>query len=145
MLSLSRYSLLAILCLFIIGPLYGQRPHSTCQGMLYEHYNQVDYTLRVSSVSGIAKDIEGFEVRGACAGIFTENDKKLVAAKGTTLDGHFEIDGLPNGRYRLVVSGEGWCAANALIILKNKSRRGKGLVAVMRTRGIDDCSWIELR
>ncbi len=112
--------------------------------MLYEDHNQVDYTVHVSSVSGIAKDIQGFEVRGTCAGIFTEDGKKLMAAQETNVDGHFEFNDLPNGRYRLVVSANGWCVANAVIILKNKSRRGKRLVAIMKPRGIDDCSSIQL-
>ena len=145
MLSLSRCRLVAILFLFVVDPSYGQQPHSACHNMLYDDHNQVDYTVRVNSVAGVAKDTQGSEVRGACAGIFTENDKTLMVAQETNVDGHFEIDGLPNGRYRLVVSANPLCAANAVIILKNKARRGKKLIAVMKPRGIDDCSSIQLR
>src|SRR4029077_14474219 len=120
MLSLSRGPLLLIFLLLIAGPFYGKQARTVCQNMLYEHYNQVDYTIRVGSVSGVVKDIQGFEIRGACVGIFTVNDNKLVVLKGTDADGHFDIDGLPSGRYRLVVSANGLCAANAVIILKNK-------------------------
>ncbi len=145
MLSPSYCSLAVIVFVLVSSPLYGQQPPSTCQNMPYEHHNQVDYTLRVSSVVGVAKDVQGFEVKGACVGIFTENGQKLLAAKETSVDGRFEIEGLPNGRYRLVVTTRVLCAANAAIILKNKSRRGKSLVAVMKPSGIDACSWIELK
>ena len=66
MLSLSRGPLLLIFLLLIGGQLYGKQARTVCQNMLYEHYKQVDYTIRVGSVSGVVKDIQGFEIRGAC-------------------------------------------------------------------------------
>ena len=145
MFSLSRGSLVAIVVVLVGSPLYAQQPSSTCQNMQYEHHNQIDYTLRVSSLVGVAKDVQGVEVRGACVGIFTESGQKLLATKETSADGHFEIKGIPNGRYTIVVTAIGWCAANAVIILKNKSRKGKSMVAVMKPTEVDTCSWIKLK
>jgi protein-disulfide isomerase len=139
------FCLAPLFSLFAAYPLHGQEHRPSCQGMQYEHRNQIDYTLRIAVVAGVAKDVQGSEIRGACVGIFAGKGDKLIAATETTEDGHFEIEGAPNGTYRLVVTAEGLCPANAIVILKNKSRKKKRLAAVMKPSGIDDCSWLELR
>jgi hypothetical protein len=113
--------------------------------MPYENHNQIDYgPLRIGSLEGTVKDIQGVEIRGACIGVFTETDRRLLVTTQSDDTGHFNIAGLPNGDYRLVISADGLCAANVRIVFKNGSRRKQRLVTKMRPTGIDACSWIEL-
>jgi hypothetical protein len=68
---------------FASYPLFAQELHSSCQNMRYEHHNQIDPPpRRVGFISGVVKDSQGFEVRGACVGIFTEAEQLLVAIEG---------------------------------------------------------------
>jgi hypothetical protein len=139
------YSLIATIGFLCSAPLHGQTALH-CGDMQYAHHNPIDYSpLHVRKIRGIVKDIQGFEMPGACVGIFAESSEKLLAFQQTSAGGQFEIDtDLPNGRYRLVVSAPGFCAANVKIVLKKKSRP-KQLGAKMRPRGIDVCSSIELK
>jgi hypothetical protein len=139
-LRLSQFGLLVLF--FASCPLFAQEPHSSCQNMRYEHHNQIDPPPRhVGLVSGIVKDFQGFEVRGACVGIFSEAEQKLLISAEADDKGRFVISGLQPGRYRMVVSAEGLCAANGRIIVKGKSKKNK-LTVIMRPSGIDVCSWI---
>jgi hypothetical protein len=110
--------------------------------MRYEHHNQIDPPpRRVDFVSGIVKDIQGFEVRGACVGIFSEAEQKLLVATEANENGKFAISGLQPGKYRMVVMAVAFCAANASIAVKGKSKKSK-LTVTMRPSGTDACSWI---
>jgi hypothetical protein len=90
-----------------------------------------------------AKDFQGFVVPNACVGVFSETDHKLVATGEAGSDGVFEIQNVPNGKYRLIVACEGFCAANVSIILKSRSHVRKRLVATMKPSAVDVCSYVE--
>jgi hypothetical protein len=117
-----------------------------CGQMKYEHHNMIDYgPLRISIVQGIAKDIQGFVIPDACVGVFSEADFKIVASGQTDSEGHFKIQNVPDGKYRLVITSDGFCAANAPVVLKSRSRAKKKLVVTMKPSGIDVCSFVELK
>jgi hypothetical protein len=125
---------------------------STCTGISprlprdeNEHYNQVDCTLRVPSAQGEVKRLDGFSVSQGCVGVFTESGEKLLQTFHLHSEGRFEIGGLMNGKYRLVITAPSFCAANAKIVLKNKHGGKKQLSATMKPRGIDDCSYVEVK
>ena len=142
MVSYLRLSQFGLLVFFASCPLFAQAPHPSCQNMRYEHHNQIDPPPRhVGSVSGIVKDFQGFEVRGACIGIFSDAEQKLLVSTEADDKGGFAISRLQPGAYRMVVAAEGFCAANARIIVKGKSKEHK-LTVIMRPSGIDVCSWI---
>ena len=137
----------AVLVLIFLAcrSVHAQESHAGCRAMKYENYNQIDYTLRVSSVRGSARLPDGFPIWHGCVGIFSEVSEKLVQFSEIDSEGRFEITGLTNGKYRLVISLDGFCAANTILILKNKRASKKLLSATMKPRGIDDCSYIELK
>jgi len=67
----------------------------------------------------------------------------IVATTETSGNGEFEVRGVPNGDYRIVVKYHGLCSANALIRLRQRSGQSKPLIAHMRPAGIDTCSYID--
>jgi hypothetical protein len=145
MFNLFRFSIVLSLAHFGCYSIRAQQAHSDCGTMEYEHRNQSDYgPLRVTSVRGTVKVLDGLPAYRACVGVFTESNQKLLTATKADDEGGFQITGLPNGTYRLVVTAEGLCAANVVIVLKNKPRRKKKLAVVMKPSDIDVCSYIEL-
>src|ERR1043165_8654369 len=85
----------------------------------YESKNQVDPPpLIVSAVKGKVISETGEPateigpVDTACIALFTENGHKLKAAVAADSEGRFELDGIPSGRYRLVVHSDLFCVAN---------------------------------
>ena len=139
-----RLFIFAFLALLMQPPLWAQQNPPPCSEMKYEHRNMIDYgPLRISVIRGSANDIQGFVVPNACVGVFSEMDHKLIATGEAGSDGVFEIRNVPNGRYRLIVACDSFCAANVSIILRNRSRGKKRLVAMMKPRGIDVCSFVE--
>ena len=142
--NIVRLSLLLFFSTPASHPLWAQQSSSRCGDMKYKHHNMVDYSpLRISAIRGTAKDVEGFAVWNACIGICSESDLKTVATGEADSDGRFEIRNIPNGKYILVVSREGFCAANVPITLKNRSRGKKKLVAIMKPSAVDTCSFVE--
>jgi hypothetical protein len=100
--------------------------------MRYEHNNMVDYgPLRVSKGAGFAKDIGEVIVSTGCAGVFSEDGKKLIAFATLADDGSFSIPRVPRGDYKLVVTSGFFCAANAKIRVDRGIRTKKKLIAVM--------------
>jgi len=145
MYRVSRFLVSALVVSFCSYSLSAQGLNPSCQTMPYENHNQIDYgPLRIGFLVGTVKDIQGIEIRGACIGVFTDTDKKLLVTTQSDETGHFTITGLPNGNYRLVISADGLCTAYVRIVLRNGSRRKQKLLTKMRPTGIDACSWIEL-
>ncbi len=117
-----------------------------CKEMSYENHNQVDYgPLKVSAVKGIVQDKSGTPIPQATVIVFTEPDHSVVLSACTRADGHFELNGVKPGDYRLVVKYDSLCAANAKIRIGRAVGSKNSLVAKMRPAGIDDCSWIEAK
>lgn len=146
MLYLRRFSIAILFALIGCHSVRAQQPQLDCASMEYEHHNLIDYgPLRVMAVTGTVKIFDGYPARGACVGLFAESKQKLLAAAKADEQGRFQIAGIRNGTYWLVVMAEGLCAANVRIVVTNKSHESKTLAAVMKPRGIDVCSYIELK
>lgn len=140
-------SLLVSMALLVLAHYaVAQESGPACSAMGYENRNQTDYgPIKLTTVSGIAKDAEGVIVPGVCVGIFTPTGDRLIKATETDSEGRFEIRGVPNGDYRLVARCEGFCSANAKIRVHTGSRAKKRLHLVIRPAGLDTCSYFELK
>lgn len=149
-----KYSLTVSLTILLLGlPVPSQETKEPCKCQVaYENKNQVDpKPLSVQMVSGRtigeAGDIgaarEIGAVAGACLGLFTEQDHRLVAITVADNEGRFQFDEVRAGKYRLVVQAAGLCVANVPLQVVRGSRRKdqKQLVIHMRPAGIDDCSY----
>ncbi len=146
MANLCRFFVVSSVFLFGWHSVSAQQTHANCRAIKYEHRNQIDYgPLHIGSIQGLTKDSDGVTVPRACVWVFAESDQRLLRASEADAEGHFEIVGVPNGRYRLVVSVEGLCPANVAVVLKARSHWKKNLVVTMKPGGIDECSYIELK
>jgi len=129
-----------ILCALMSQNAAGQ----ACGTIVYENRNQIDYgPLAVSAVQGIVMDSTGTSIPKTCVGVFTEADHKLVGSTETGADGRFDLKSIPSGTYRLLVSCEGFCVANARIHVLRSNGRRKALTVHMKTGGVDSCSYID--
>ncbi len=126
-----------------LGIAHGE-DHVNCNNMSYEHRNQVDYgPIKVNSVRGTVRDFNKVPIPNACIGIFSESSHKLIAAAGSSKNGYFEIKGIPDGDYRLVIKYAAFCPANAKLRLESHSQHYKPLVVHMEAGGIDSCSYVD--
>jgi hypothetical protein len=133
--------------------LYAQRPTELCnQTTAYENHNQVDPDpLSVPSLRGRIIAEAGDEaqeigsVPGACLGLFTEEEHRLITTVTADQEGRFQFGKVPNGKYRLVVKIGSFCTANVPLQLigerRSKVTGRKQLVIHMRPGGIDRCSY----
>jgi hypothetical protein len=121
-----------------------QRESNICDKMVYANSNQLDYELQLPVIRGVVQDVQDLRIPGACVGVFTEPDRRLVATSETDDEGRFWIEGVTEGRYRLVVRFQPFCTANALVRVAGKSTPKEGAVVHMRVRGLDDCSDIDV-
>ena len=115
--------------------------------MTYEDRNPRDSSpLQVSRIRGIAQDAQLLPI-DACVGVFTEPDHTLIAETESDDVGHFEIAGIPDGNYRLMVKSAyvGFCPANTRLQLDRRAKTKKTLLAKMRPADSDTCSFIELK
>ncbi len=111
--------------------------------MTYEDRNQVDYgPLRVGVVEGHASDADGVAIPGVCLGLFSDTDHKLVATSQTDRKGGFKFRRMASGKYRIVAKYEGFCPANAILLVQPTARQPLRLH--MRPAGIDKCSYVGL-
>lgn len=82
---------------------------------------------------------------GACLGIFTEKEHKLVATATTDREGRFKFNSVTPGEYRIVARYETFCIANIpLIITAKASPKHKRLTLHMRPVSLDECSYAEV-
>jgi hypothetical protein len=114
----------------------------------YESHNQITLSpLSLRAVSGRAITQDRVSVPGVCLGLFTEQDRQLVASSVTDDEGYFHFRNIPSGVYRLVVKDkyDGFCTANVRIRIVHWPRGGifkrKRLVVYMRVSGVDTCSY----
>ena len=63
----------------------------------------------------------------------------------TDENGRFELKGIPDGNYRLVIKYDAFCPANAKARIDRHASTKKTLIAHMRPGGIDTCSYLELK
>jgi hypothetical protein len=112
--------------------------------MVYGHQNQIDpKPIELRQVVGKVIDPNGVVMPLACVGIFTESEHSRLRFIQADKNGHFEINDLPDGKYRLVGQLPGFCPANAQITVKSKSHHRNTVVVHMNVRGIDDCSYVD--
>ncbi len=111
----------------------------------YQNHNAIDYgPLVFRNLSGwaIAPAAAAERISGACLGLFTEEEHRLVAVFETGPDGSFAFAALAPRRYRLVAQCEGLCVANVPLKIVRWPQGGwhRRLVLHMNVQGIDACS-----
>jgi Carboxypeptidase regulatory-like domain len=133
-------------CLSLCLAAVGQAADPPCGDLTYENRNQTDYgPLHVPGIRGIAQDAKGGPIPKACVGVFTEVGHKLIAVTQANGTGRFELKNIPDGEYRLVTKYEGFCPANAKVVLERRAKGKKRLTVQMRFAGLDDCSYVQLK
>lgn len=142
---------LVILLLWQHMPAQQTKEPCKCQ-VTYENNNQVDPKplsvhvvagRTISEVGDIGSAQEIGAVAGACLGLFTEQDHRLVATSVADDEGGFQFAEVPSGKYRLVVQVAGLCVANVplQIVRGLRGKDQKQLVVHMRPSGVDSCSY----
>jgi len=144
--STRKLTLLAVAWAFLVVPSFAQQKVGSSPCVLeYEDHNQIYYgPLVVQEVMGTITDPGQGAVQKVCIGAFTETDHKLVAATESDADGKFSLQGIPPGRYRLVVKAEPLCAANVPLRVVRNQWKKQVLRVHMKPRGIDSCSYADL-
>lgn len=133
---------------------YVQQPSGSCkQAIVYENHNQSDPDpLSVRSLRGrvIAevgdKPQQIGPLPGACLGLFSEDEHRLIATETADHEGRFQFGKVSNGKYRLVVMIRGFCTANVPLQVtdggRSKIARRQPLVIHMTPPlVIDRCSY----
>jgi Carboxypeptidase regulatory-like domain len=116
-----------------------------CKEVVYANEKQVETMLiELRKVSGTVIDPLKVVIPQSCLGIFTEADHRLLKYVQADNNGYFQIDGLPDGEYRLVGQSPGFCPANARIRIKSHTRKKRVLVVHMNPRGIHCGSYADL-
>jgi hypothetical protein len=143
----TRKLTLVILALAVLAaPSFAQQKGDSSPCMAeYENHNQIDYgPLVVQDVKGTITDPQQSAVPKVCVGIFAEKDHKLVATTESDADGKFALQGVPPGRYRLVVEADPLCAANVPLQGVKRRKKKQVLRVHMKARGLDSCSYADL-
>jgi carboxypeptidase family protein len=122
-----------------------QKKTASLYEVKYENHNQIDPdALIVSDLKGQVSDKESVPIPQASLGIYTESEHKLVTSTTSDENGDYKFDKIRLGQYRLVVSYNGFCAANARITITStgpRSLKHRSVYVHMRLRGIDSCSY----
>jgi hypothetical protein len=144
--STRKLTLLAVAGALLVVPSFAQEKVGSLPCVVdYENHNQVDYgPLVVQDVKGAITDPGQGAVQKVCIGVFTETDHKLVATTASDADGKFSLQGVPPGRYRLVVKADPLCAANVPLRVVKNQRKKQVLRVHMRPHGMDSCSYADL-
>ncbi len=129
----------------LVGPSFAQQKENSSPCVVeYENHNQTDYgPLIVQNVRGVVTDPQEGTIPKMCVGIFTEKDHKLVATAETDANGHFALQSVSPGLYRLVVKADPLCAANVPLRVVKCQKKNKALHVHMKARGLDSCSYGE--
>lgn len=159
-----RVFLITFILLIPVLPASAQQESSQCKfPIVYGNKNQVDPKLQsVNMVSGRVFNEVGDvgtptknparelgAIPGACLGLFTEKGHRLIASAEADDEGRFKFKSIPHGKYRLVVRDpyDSFCVANMpLRVSKSILRRNSKTILIhMRSEGIDDCSYGEVK
>jgi|KBSMisStandDraft_5_1062788.scaffolds.fasta_scaffold1790381_1 hypothetical protein len=117
-----------------------------CGDIAYENHSQIDGAqIQLLAIEGNARDGSSVAVPALCVGLFSDSDHRLIATTTTDADGHFSFRNIRRGDYRLVAQGQGFCAANARVRIRGSLRGRKPLFLHMQTRGIDSCSYFDVK
>jgi len=108
----------------------------------YEDRNFIDYgPIKLSQVSGVARDPLGLPVVNLRLLLFTERKHVLLFKSQTDDNGTFKFSKVPNGRYRLVAKTLGFCTANVPIIVQVGRGYPRKLLLHMTLGHLDSCSY----
>jgi hypothetical protein len=142
----SKNSLMRTVCYALIfGSCAQSLVGQDCKEVAYANEKQVETMLiKLGQVSGTVVDPIAVVISQTCVGIFTEADHQLLRSVQADDKGHFHMNGLPDGEYRLVSQSPGFCPANARIRIKSRSRKKKVLVLHMWPRGIHCNSYVDV-
>ena len=116
------------------------------EGFNYRNYIQIDADpIELSKVEGVAKLESGEPIEGMCVALFSQDGKKRLALTKTNKHGQFRFKNVQNGSYRLVtrVDYDFLCSANHILAVRKQASR-RPLSLTMRSRGIDQCSDVEV-
>lgn len=153
-----RQLFLSVAAIMVLGLSVQAQQSKPCNiTMVYDNHNQVDPSrFSVTRVSGLVISEVGRDqakeigpLPGACVGLFTEQDHRLVATTVTDQEGRFQFSTISSGEYRLVVQAKPLCLANLpLRVLRHShsaASKQRHLIIHMRPAGIDDCSYGEYK
>jgi hypothetical protein len=79
--------------------------------------------VKMRAVSGQLLDHQNAPVRGVCIGLFSEHSDdlpRLVTSMETDEDGHFQMENVKTGRYRLVARVPGFFVVDIPVIIVGK-------------------------
>ncbi len=141
--SLVLFSSFSSMCSY---PSIAQDKPTDCSAIQYEHLNQIDpKPIEVPTVRGIAIDETGAPVSRGCVGVFSDDHSRLVASTDIQADRSFSFPKLRAGNHVQIVTSLGFCPANNALRIRRGRHGNQKLVATMKVRGIDTCSWIEVK
>jgi hypothetical protein len=128
------------------GVSVAQQKKTTCLcDVKYENYNFIEpEALTVCDLKGQVTNQKSAHIPQACLGVYTEAERKLIASTTSDENGNYKFDKIRPGQYRLIVFSNGYCTANAKIIIAStclSSIKYKSVYVHMRVREIDTCSY----
>jgi hypothetical protein len=110
----------------------------------YVNRNQIEVRpLKLSRITGIAKDEEGAVIVGVRLLLFSDPGHKLIASTVTDQDGVYAFGHIARGRYRLVAKSLAFCPANVAIQVRYFGK--KQLHLHMVVGDLDTCSFGDLK
>jgi hypothetical protein len=138
-----------VTCVFLIvnpGVQADAQKPKPCQFMTVQNYNMIDPPrLTAAVLKGTVQDISHVNIPHACLVVFRESDHEIIAQTESGENGRFSFPKLAPGDYRLIVAANPLCPANRRVrIVKHKWSK-RPLIAHMRPRGLDVCSYLDFK
>jgi hypothetical protein len=157
--AFARILKLLVMTALIGSNAFAQQGLPRCARIEYGNRNQVDpEPLSIRILSGKVFDQIGEDpvqvhapIPGACLGLFTETDHRLIASAPADDRGNFRFARVSPGQYRLVARDPQnvFCLANARVRIVDWPGGGalkrKHLVVHLRPAGIDSCSYADYK
>ena len=101
--------------------------------------------VTVRDVRGYVDDGNGARINDVvCVRLFKEKTKAFVTSVHTDHDGRYSLSTLREGDYRLVVTYTSFCPISFGVHVRKHAEQ-KNVVVHLLPRGIDSCSWSELK
>lgn len=128
-----------------------QKYDVSCSSVKYESHNQVDPNpLIIRKISGKVLDNpqkgEGQPISSVCIALFEEKTKKLIKIVSANDKGDFNLKGIADGDYRLVVKSMYgfYCTANIPLKINSKTPENRKVAVYLLAGAIDQCSYGDL-
>ena len=109
--------------------------------LLVTCFTSVLFAQKNGSVEGIAFDtISKQPVSGATVTVLEKKDSSLISFTMTGTDGHFELKGIPNGEYRLMITHVNYYNSNSFFTISDdkKNIRQGNVVMNDRTKVLEE-------